>query len=103
MVRNTGSRAGAEVVQVYVAAENPSINRPVKELKGFSKVYLEAGEIKEVSVELELKYAASFWDETKDMWIVEKGRYNVLVGKSSQARFLEGDFEVNETWWWTGL
>lgn len=102
-VKNTGPRAGAEVVQVYLAQEKPSISRPIKELKGFTKVYLKAGETKEVQVGMELKHAASFWDEGRDAWIVEKGKFNVLVGNSSQAKFLEDSFEVDKTWWWKGL
>ena len=102
-VSNTGSRAGAEVIQVYVNARSPSINRAVKELKGFKKVCLEAGEKAEVEIEVDKKYATSFWDEGRDAWIVEKGEYQVLVGTSSQGSFLEGSFEVEETWWWNGL
>lgn len=102
-VSNSGSRAGAEVVQVYIQAHTPSINRPLKELKGFKKVFLEAGETKEVQVDMDKKYTISFWDEGRDAWIAEKGEYGVLVGTSSQGRFLEERFEDGQTWWWTGL
>ena len=102
-IKNTGERAGAEVIQVYVSQENSSIRRPIKELKGFKKALLEPGEKKVVNVELEMKYAASFWDEDRDAWVVEKGKYAVLVGTSSQDDFLKGSFEVEETSWWTGL
>lgn len=64
-VRNTGSRPCAQVIQVYVAQQNPSVNRPVMELKRFTKVYLDAGETKEASVSLSKEYAASFWDEER--------------------------------------
>ena len=103
IVSNSGSRAGAEVVQVYIEAHAPSINRPPKELKGFKKVFLEADESREVRVEMDKKYAISFWDEGRDAWIVEKGKYGVLVGTSSQGRFLEETVEEGQTWWWTGL
>lgn len=102
-VTNTGSRAGAEVVQVYVDAKNPSINRPVKELKGFKKVFLEPGEHAEVGIDMDKKYTTSFWDEGRDAWIMEKGWYGILVGNSSQKIGQEGSFEVGETVWWTGL
>ena len=102
-VTNGGSRAGAEVVQVYVAPVSPSIKRPVKELKGFKKVFLNAGETKAVEIYLELKYAISFRDEERKAWTAEKGKYKVLVGNSSQADFKEGEFMVEETWWWNGL
>lgn len=102
-VTNDGSRAGAEVVQIYIAPVSPSIRRPVKELKGFKKVFLEAGETKEVEIVMELKYAASFWDEERKSWIVEKGKYKVLVGNSSHADFQEKEFELEKTYWWNGL
>lgn len=102
-VENTGLRQGAEVVQVYIQQKAPSISRPVKELKGFKKVFLQPGEKQEVQISMERKYACSFWDEGRDMWVMEKGQYSVLVGKSSQADFLEGGFEVKETGWWSGL
>ena len=102
-VENTGFKQGAEVVQVYIQQKEPSISRPVKELKGFKKVFLQPGEKQKVQISMERKYACSFWDEGRGMWIMEKGQYTVLVGKSSQADFLEGGFEVNETGWWSGL
>ena len=102
-VSNTGSRAGAEVVQVYIHARTPSINRPFKELKGFQKVYLGAGEKSEVEVEMDKKYATSFWDEGRDMWVMERGEYQVLAGNSSQCEFLKAGFEIGETEWWDGL
>lgn len=88
---------------MYVRAQAPSINRPPKELKGFKKVFLEAEETREVQVEMEKKYAISFWDEGRDAWIVEAGEYGVLVGTSSQGGFLEGELKEGQTWWWTGL
>lgn len=103
-ITNAGARAGAEVLQVYVSQRKPSIRRPKKELKGFSKVFLEAGESKVADVVLETKYAASFWDEVRDAWIVEKGVFEVLVGESSEGKgLLKGSFEVEKTWWWNGL
>ena len=105
-VKNEGAVAGAEVVQVYVAQEKPSIKRPVKELKGFEKVFLEAGETKRVEVKVQLKYAASFWDEARSAWIVEKGKYNVFASDSSklvEGHYLEGAFEVAKTSWWNGI
>ena len=102
-IENRGLRQGAEVVQVYIQQKAPSISRPVKELKGFRKVFLQPGEKQKVQISMERKYACSFWDEGRDMWILEKGQYTVLVGNSSQADFLEGGFEVKETGWWSGL
>lgn len=103
-VTNTGAIAGSEIVQVYVSQKNPSIRRPLKELKGFAKVALEKGESKVVEIPIALKYAASFWDEIREKWIVEKDDYEVIVGKSSQdAGALKAGFTVEKTSWWSGL
>ncbi|EPE30379.1 (Trans)glycosidase [Glarea lozoyensis ATCC 20868] len=102
-VSNTGDLPGAEVIQVYVSQKNPSIKRPKKELKGFKKVYLEKGESTTVEVEIETKYATSFWDEVRDSWIIEKDTYDVLVGSTSEKIQVKGEFEVGKTSWWKGL
>jgi beta-glucosidase len=102
-VENTGSVDGAEVVQVYVSQQSPSLRRPEKELKGFKKVVVEKGSSKTVEVVIEKKYATSFWDEERDQWIEESGTYDVLVGNSSANTPLKASFEVAETSWWSGL
>lgn len=106
-VKNTGKVKGAEVVQVYVEPKQKAkVNRPIKELKGFTKVALEAGESKEVSVEVETKYAAGYWDEDRSQWCVEEGKYDVIVSNSSEVKegkALTGSITVPETFWWTGL
>ena len=104
-VRNTGSCAGAEVLQCYISQRNPSVSRPVKELKGFQKVFLEPGEEQRTTITMSKKYAASFFDEGRDMWVMEKDDYGVLVGASSaeHAVMLKGEFKVVETVWWKGL
>ena len=81
-VTNTGSCAGAEVVQLYVAKPDAKIFRPVKELKGFTKVQLEAGESKTVTIPLDDK-AFRYWNVVTDRWEVEGGSYQLLVGASS--------------------
>ena len=102
-VTNKGKLEGAQVVQVYIRQNSPSIARPVKELKGFTKVVLKAGEKKKAEVKLSKKYAASFWDETREAWVMEKDRYEVLVGDSSANTPLKGEFTVEKTSWWNGL
>jgi beta-glucosidase len=105
-LKNTGSVAGSQVAQVYISQLEPSIRRPMKELRGFNKVFLEAGESKEVEVKIALKYATSFWDEARDAWIMEKGRYKVILSDSSElveGKFLETGFELLKTRWWNGL
>ena len=81
-VTNTGSCAGAEVVQLYVAKPDAKIFRPVKELKGFTKVQLEAGESRTVTIPLDDK-AFRYWNVKTDRWEVEGGSYQLLVGASS--------------------
>lgn len=102
-VENTGAVDGAEVVQVYVSQRRPSIRRPVKELKGFAKVFVGAGGSAVARVSVERKYAASYWDAARHSWIEEAGEYDVLVGASSSSTPLKGVFEVPKTSWWSGL
>lgn len=102
-VRNTGKAAGAEVVQVYVSPVSPSIVRPKKELKGFAKVEVAAGETKTAEVKLSKKYITSFYHEGRDTWVSEKGKYKVLVGTSSVGEMVEGEVEVGKTVVWKGL
>lgn len=102
-VKNTGSKMGAETVQVYVSQDTPSIVRPVKELRGFSKVELDAGKTKTVSVELDVDQATSFWNEYISKWTSEAGKYHVHVGTSSAGKHLSGEFAVDKTKNWVGL
>jgi len=81
-VRNTGDVAGAEVVQLYISAKNSSVDRPVKELKGFEKVWLQPGEQKTVVFEIG-EDAVSYYDEQAGKWVAEKGEYQALVAAAS--------------------
>ena len=83
-VTNTGSRAGAEVVQVYVSDVKSSVPRPVKELKGFRKVFLQPGETKAVSITLD-RSSLSFYDETSQQWKAEPGEFAIMAGTSSDV------------------
>ncbi len=81
-VKNTGRRAGDEVVQMYVRYPASRVARPAKELKGFRRITLQAGEQK--TVEIPLKAAAlAYWDESSSEFVVEEGPFEVLVGNSS--------------------
>lgn len=105
-VKNTGAVRGAEVAQLYVQPkQRAKVNRPVKELRGFAKVELEAGASKAVTIEELEKYAAAFWDEERDQWCVEKGEYEVIVSNSSVVtdKAVKGSFTVPESYWWSGL
>ena len=92
-VTNTGNRAGAEIAELYVGEKNPSVPRPIKELKGFQKVFLRPGQSKRVTLELDQRSFA-FFDTTKHLWVAEPGIYNVLVGASSQDIRLSGQFAL---------
>ncbi|MCQ3023538.1 glycoside hydrolase family 3 C-terminal domain-containing protein [Pseudomonas savastanoi] len=83
-VTNSGKVAGYEVAQVYVSPLNSKIDRPIKELKGFKKIFLQPGETKEVSIPLDSRSLAYF-DTTTWNWIVDAGQYRVLVGGSSDS------------------
>ncbi len=82
-VTNTGQRAGAEVVQIYVGDIEASVARPLRELKGFAKVYLEPGETQQVSCQLEER-AFAYWSQRFRQWVVESGEFMIAVGNSSR-------------------
>lgn len=92
-VANTGSRSGAEVVQLYIQDEESSVPRPKKELKGFQKVFLQPGEERQVAFVLD-KSALAFYDIVTKDWITEPGKFQVLVGSSSRDIRLVGGFEL---------
>jgi len=81
-VTNTGSRAGAEVAQLYVAETAPKVPRPAQELKGFTRVELAAGETKRVSISLDAR-AFAFYDASAKHWQADSGAYTIKVGDSS--------------------
>ena len=95
-VTNTGSRAGAEIVQVYAAKSDAQIFRPAQELKACTKVWLEAGESKTVTLPLDDK-AFRYWNTKTDSWEVEGGTYEFRVGASSADIRLTAAVEVNGT------
>jgi beta-glucosidase len=81
-IKNTGSKNGDEVVQLYVHDKKASVERPEKELKGFKRIALKSGEKKTVEFTLG-DDAFAFWDDTKKQWTVEPGEFEILVGASS--------------------
>jgi beta-glucosidase len=92
-VTNTGNLAGAEIAELYVGQQNPPITRPIKELKGFQKVFLQPGASQKVSLELDQRSVAYF-NTTIHQWDGLPGTYNVLVGASSQDIRLSDQFLV---------
>lgn len=95
-VTNTGKRAGKEVVQLYVAPKDAKFVRPVRELRAFEKIALEAGESKEINFILE-KRAFSYWNTTLHDWHVESGVYEIQIGKSSREIVLTENVQVEST------
>ena len=81
-VKNTGKRSGSEVVQLYISDLKSSLPRPIKELKGFKKILLNAGEEQVVSFTID-KEALQFFDDSKHEWIAEPGKFEALIGASS--------------------
>ncbi|MGO8720557.1 MAG: glycoside hydrolase family 3 C-terminal domain-containing protein [Acidobacteriaceae bacterium] len=93
-VKNTGSRAGAEVAQVYVGDPSATVPRPVRELKGFSRVSLAPGESRHVTVTLNRRSLA-YWDTITHNWEVDPGKFVVYVGDSSRNIPLQKSFYVH--------
>lgn len=90
-VTNTGSREGSEVAQVYVGDQHSSVPRPPKELKGFEKIELKAGETRRVSIPLEFRSIA-YYDTQSHAWKADPGVFNVYVAKSDADVQLQGKF-----------
>ncbi|MER1994334.1 MAG: glycoside hydrolase family 3 C-terminal domain-containing protein, partial [Eubacteriales bacterium] len=95
-VKNTGSRAGKTVVQLYVGDRESTLLRPVRELKGFVKVSLQPGESKEVSFTLD-KRSFAYWNREIGDWHVETGAFTVEVGASSRDLPLKAEVTVEST------
>lgn len=81
-VKNTGTREGQEVVQLYISDKQSSLPRPIKELKGFQKIKLAPGEEKEVTFTIE-KEALSFFDDAKHAWVAEPGKFEAIIAASA--------------------
>jgi beta-glucosidase len=90
VVKNTGTRAGAEVVQIYVGQKQSSVPRPLRELKGFAKIVLQPGESKTVEIALNRR-AFAFWSPTAKDWTVEPGQFTIEAGRSAR------DIRLTET------
>jgi len=83
-VTNTGPKDGKEIVQFYVSQKNPKLARPPKELKGWDKVYVRAGETVTARTVLD-KVSVSYWDDSIDQWVLE-GNAEFLVTASKHSR-----------------
>jgi len=101
-VSNTGSVDGREVAQIYIIDNESTLPRPLKELKGFTKVSVKKGESVDVKIELD-RDAFAFYDQGKKSWVVEKGTFDVVVGSSSAVEELRGQVEVKQGFEFVGL
>lgn len=93
LVKNTGSRDGEEVVQLYASYPESKVERPMKQLRAFSKVPIAAGETKEVVLDIP-KEDFAYWDEAQDKFVVEPGKVKLLIGASSADIRLEGEVKL---------
>jgi beta-glucosidase len=94
-VRNSGSRAGAEVVQLYVHDGHAKIDRPIHELKGFQRIELQPGETKAVTFLLN-RASLSYWDPQTKAWQADPGTFEIQVGASSRDIRLRSNFEFEK-------
>ena len=92
-IRDTGSRAGAEVVQLYVEPPKAAVARPVRELKAFSKVLLQPGESKTVTLSVDPADLA-YWDPGRKAWVLTPGLYTARIGDSSRNLPLTARFNI---------
>lgn len=93
-VTNVGCRAGAEVVQLYVGFDGTdTVGRPVRELRGFEKIWLEPGQTRTVTIDLDSR-AFSYWEQRINDWYAEEGNYTVYVGTSSRDLPLTASIHV---------
>lgn len=96
ILKNTGNVKGAEIAQLYVGKESDTVFRPVRELKGFSRVTLAPGEEKEVHIPFDDK-TFRFYDTRTDSWEIESGEYRIFIGSNAEEMQLEGTITVDGT------
>lgn len=90
LVKNTGTRDGEEVVQLYASYPDSKVERPAKQLRAFSRVPISAGEVKEVVFDIP-KEDFAYWDEAQNKFVIEPGKVQLLIGASSADIRLEGE------------
>ena len=95
-VKNTGCRAGAEIAQLYVGLPGAKVFRPAKELKGFAKVFLDAGQSAQVTIPFD-EYTFRYFNVKTDRWEVEGGDYSIMIGASVADIRLQQSFAVKDS------
>ncbi|KAL2865314.1 beta-glucosidase H [Aspergillus lucknowensis] len=102
-VSNTGLRAGAEALQIYISPpSSPRVSRPVRELKGAKKVFVAPGETKREAFRIPTTLATSYWDESESCWRSEQGVYGVTVVGTGVDNSLSTTFTLEKTRSWIG-
>ncbi|KAI8246327.1 putative beta-glucosidase I [Colletotrichum sp. SAR 10_96] len=103
-VHNAGLRNGLETVQVYIQDIETTFDRPRKELKGFTKVWVAKGDTVTAKVTLD-KYALSYWNEELEQWLAEKGTFRVIISKSAdpEDEMVSAEIELEKDFRWQGL
>ena len=96
IIQNTGKYDGEEVVQLYVGLPDAVVFRPEKELKGFKKVFIKAGERKEIEIPFDDK-TFRYWNVKTDRWEIESGNYQIMIGASVSDIRLSGNLAVEGT------
>lgn len=94
-ITNAGSYGGYETAQLYIHEDNPKIDRPLKELKGYQKVYLNAGETKTVTFSIN-KDSLSYWDVNTHSYMADKGNFEAWIGSASDDILQKGTFTLTE-------
>ncbi|MGK4567419.1 fibronectin type III-like domain-contianing protein [Flavobacterium sp. 3HN19-14] len=92
-MKNTGKYDGSESAQVYVHQNNAPVERPLKELKGFTKVFLKKGETKTVTVQLDAS-AFSYYKVEKKTFGYDAGEFEIIIGASSEDLRLKGSVNI---------
>ncbi|MFP4418311.1 MAG: beta-glucosidase [Chitinispirillaceae bacterium] len=95
-VENTGDRAGGEIAQLYISSTSSNIKRPPKELKGFSKLFIEPGVKRRAEISL-VPQDFAYWDSDSHSWFVDQGEYEIFVGASSKDIRLSESVTVEES------
>jgi len=95
-VKNTGNRSGKTVVQLYIEAPQTELVRPVRELRGFEKIFLEAGEEKTVTFSLDERVFA-YWNTAIHDWHTEEGIYEIMIGENADKMCLSEEITVHST------
>jgi len=92
-IKNIGERSGDEVVQLYVRDPEASVPRPLKELKGFKRIHLKAGEEKDITFILRAQNL-SYYDVATGKFVVEPGQFDIMIGSSSEDIRVSGNFQI---------